>query len=157
MGFVDDFPDTLFLYSHPDKVKLAENQTIEEVSAFYVNLTKAYKSLTDDEIRSNLEKFGHPDGKQEFSMGLAVPTWVVASRNNFWVLGLYGLIFAGLLPMFVVRHQVPLNKLVISHKIRRAAGGLDLASTPKTVFSPPPLNYSSRMFEKKRHRATLYY
>lgn len=77
---------------------------MEEVEAHFVELTKAYKSLTDEEIRSNLEKFGHPDGKQEFSMGLALPTWVVASKNNFWVLGVYGVLFAGLLPMLVVRN-----------------------------------------------------
>lgn len=33
-----------FEYSHPDKVKLAVNQTLEEVSAYFVDLTKAYKS-----------------------------------------------------------------------------------------------------------------
>lgn len=31
--------------SHPDKVKLAANQTMEEVSSYFVELTKAYKSF----------------------------------------------------------------------------------------------------------------
>lgn len=89
-------------HSHPDKVKLEINQTMAEIEAKFVNITKAYKSLTDEEIRENLEKYGHPDGKQEFSMGLALPSWVVASRNNIWVLGVYGLLIAVLLPVFVV-------------------------------------------------------
>lgn len=73
-----------------------------DVEAKFVNLTKAYKSLTDEETRQNLEQYGHPDGKQEFSMGLALPTWVVASKNNIWVLGIYAIVFGGLLPVFVV-------------------------------------------------------
>ncbi|KAG8899569.1 secretory subunit [Tulasnella sp. 403] len=93
----------LSLKFHPDKAKLVVNQTMEEVASHFVDLTKAYKALTDEEIRNNLEKYGHPDGKQEFSMGLALPTWVVASQNNIWILGCYGLLFAGLLPVFVGR------------------------------------------------------
>ena len=31
--------------SHPDKVKLAINQTAEDVAAKFVEITKAYKSL----------------------------------------------------------------------------------------------------------------
>ncbi len=34
---------------HPDKVKLAINQTVEQVEAHFVDLTKAYKSLTDED------------------------------------------------------------------------------------------------------------
>ncbi|KAG8865289.1 secretory subunit [Tulasnella sp. 330] len=93
----------LSLKFHPDKVVLAENQTLADVEAKFVNLTKAYKSLTDEETRQNLEQYGHPDGKQEFSMGLALPTWVVASKNNIWVLGIYAILFGGLLPVFVSR------------------------------------------------------
>ena len=53
---------------HPDKVKLQVNQTIEMVEAYFVELTKAYKSLTDETIRKNWELYGHPDGRQEVSM-----------------------------------------------------------------------------------------
>ena len=38
----------LVYHSHPDKVKLAVNQTIEEVSSHFVDLTKAYKSYVSD-------------------------------------------------------------------------------------------------------------
>ncbi|KZV63236.1 hypothetical protein PENSPDRAFT_657466 [Peniophora sp. CONT] len=86
---------------HPDKVKLAVNQTIEEVSSYFVDLTKAYKSLTDPEIRKNLEEYGHPDGRQEVSMGIALPKWIVEAQNNIWVLAAYGLIFGGALPAMV--------------------------------------------------------
>lgn len=88
---------------HPDKVKLAVNETIEAVEAKFVELTKAYKSLTDETIRKNWELYGHPDGRQEVSMGIALPKWIVESSNNVWVLGVYGLIFGGALPALVGR------------------------------------------------------
>lgn len=91
----------LSLKFHPDKVKLAVNQTTEQADNYFVNLTKAYKSLTDDVIKQNLEQFGHPDGKQELSMGVAIPTWVVDSQNSLWVLGLYGILFGLGLPYMV--------------------------------------------------------
>ncbi|EED84394.1 predicted protein [Postia placenta Mad-698-R] len=88
---------------HPDKVKLSINETIEAVEAKFVEITKAYKSLTDETIRKNWEMYGHPDGRQEVSMGIALPKWIVESGNNIWVLGAYGLIFGGALPAMVGR------------------------------------------------------
>lgn len=91
------------LCSHPDKIQLAENQTKEEVESQFIDLTKAYKSLTDETIRKNFELYGHPDGRQEMSMGIALPEWVIESQNNVWVLGAYGLVFGLGLPYLVVR------------------------------------------------------
>jgi translocation protein SEC63 len=73
------------------------------VEARFVELTKAYKSLTDETIRKNWEQYGNPDGRQELSMGIALPVWVIEGKNNIWVLGLYGLVFGGALPMLVGR------------------------------------------------------
>ena len=58
--------------------------------------------LTDETIRKNFELYGHPDGRQEVSMGIALPKWIVESSNNIWVLGVYGLIFGVALPAMVV-------------------------------------------------------
>ncbi|CAE6508966.1 unnamed protein product [Rhizoctonia solani] len=88
---------------HPDKVKLAANQTMEAVAAHFVELTKAYKSLTDETVRQNLEQYGHPDGKQEFSVGIAIPKWIVEGKNSMFVLAFYGAIFMGILPLVVGR------------------------------------------------------
>lgn len=63
-------------------------------------------SLTDENIRKNWEMYGHPDGRQEVSMGIALPKWIVESGNNIWVLGAYGVIFGGALPAIVVRDLV---------------------------------------------------
>jgi translocation protein SEC63 len=59
--------------------------------------------LTDEDIRRNYEEYGHPDGKQEFSIGIALPKWIVESSNGYYVLGFYGLLFGVLLPAFVGR------------------------------------------------------
>ncbi|KAF5363456.1 hypothetical protein D9756_000996 [Leucocoprinus leucothites] len=88
---------------HPDKVKPSVNETVEAIQDRFVSLTKAYKSLTDENIRKNWELYGNPDGRQEMSMGIALPKWIVESHNNIWVLGFYGLLFGGALPALVGR------------------------------------------------------
>ena len=89
--------------SHPDKVRPTVNQTIEAIQDRFVSLTKAYKALTDETIRKNWELYGNPDGRQEMTMGIALPKWIVESHNNVWVLGFYGLLFGGALPALVGR------------------------------------------------------
>lgn len=88
---------------HPDKLRNVANQTKEEIDAHYIELTKAYKSLTDETTRKNLELYGHPDGRQEMSLGIALPTWIVESQNNVWVLSAYGLVLGIGLPLIVAR------------------------------------------------------
>ncbi|CAG8727560.1 13179_t:CDS:2, partial [Ambispora leptoticha] len=51
----------LSLQWHPDKAP--EDQKAEHEIKF-IDITKAYKVLTDDDIRKNYEEWGHPDGKQ---------------------------------------------------------------------------------------------
>ncbi|KAG8218226.1 translocation protein sec63 [Butyriboletus roseoflavus] len=88
---------------HPDKVKATVNQTVEQIANHFVDITKAYKALTDETIRRNYELYGHPDGRQEVSMGIALPSWIVEGKNNIWVLGIYAVLIGGLLPGMVGR------------------------------------------------------
>ncbi|KAJ7173811.1 translocation protein sec63 [Mycena filopes] len=88
---------------HPDKVRVSVNETIEFIQDRFVGLTKAYKSLTDPVIRENLEKYGNPDGRQELTMGIALPAWIIAGHNNIWVLGVYAILVGGVLPALVGR------------------------------------------------------
>ena len=110
----------LIILSHPDKVKATINETAEDIANRFVDITKAYKSyvvcrscsdfdpvniitrLTDETIRRNWELYGHPDGRQEVSMGIALPKWIIEGKNNIWVLGVYGILFGGSLPTLVV-------------------------------------------------------
>ncbi|KAK9768618.1 secretory subunit [Basidiobolus ranarum] len=90
----------LSLKWHPDKVS---SDMAEEAESKFVELTKAYKVLTDDEIRKNYEEFGHPDGRQSMSLGIALPSWLVESGNSFFVLAIYGVLFGFFLPLYVGR------------------------------------------------------
>ncbi|CAG8692463.1 7783_t:CDS:10, partial [Acaulospora morrowiae] len=69
----------------------------------FIDFTKAYKVLTDEDTRRNYEEYGHPDGKQAYSLGIALPTWLVEAKNSPFVLGVYGIAFGLLLPFFVGR------------------------------------------------------
>jgi translocation protein SEC63 len=59
--------------------------------------------LTDETIKENWEKYGHPDGRQEISMGIALPKGIVEGKNRMFVLAGYALIFGGMLPALVGR------------------------------------------------------
>lgn len=93
----------LSLEFHPDKVSSDSNKTKEEIESHYIEITKAYKSLTDEATRKNYEEYGNPDGRQEMTMGIALPTWIVDSKHNVLVLLVYGLIFGVGLPLLVAR------------------------------------------------------
>ena len=51
----------LSLQYHPDKVSETNK---EEAEKKFVDISKAYKVLTDEEARKLYDEFGHPDGKQ---------------------------------------------------------------------------------------------
>ncbi|KAF4119270.1 translocation protein SEC63 [Geosmithia morbida] len=88
---------------HPDKVKPdpAKNETVESLNDYYVGLTKAYQALTDEEVRNNYVQYGHPDGKQSMSIGIALPKFIVDDGNGKYVVLLYTLLLGVLLPWLV--------------------------------------------------------
>ncbi|KAL2912598.1 secretory subunit [Polyrhizophydium stewartii] len=82
----------LSLKFHPDKVAEADRGEAEKK---FVDISKAYKTLTDPETRKVFDETGHPDGKQgksganaiirrisPFQLGLALPKWLVEEGNN---------------------------------------------------------------------------
>ncbi|KAJ5765152.1 hypothetical protein N7520_004711 [Penicillium odoratum] len=93
----------LSLVYHPDKIRPdpAKNETMEMLNDRFVELTKAYKALTDEEIRNNYLQYGHPDGKQSFSIGIALPKLIVMDGNGKYVLLVYGALLGVLLPYIV--------------------------------------------------------
>lgn len=59
-------------------------------------------SLTDEVSRRNYELYGHPDGKQELSAGIALPAWIVEGKNSPLVIGAYAILLGVVLPVLVV-------------------------------------------------------
>ncbi|KAK9292223.1 hypothetical protein L1049_020185 [Liquidambar formosana] len=57
---------------HPDK-----NPDPEAHKYFVEYISKAYQALTDPISRENFEKYGHPDGRQGFQMGIALPQFLL--------------------------------------------------------------------------------
>jgi len=74
---------------------------MESLSAQYVEISKAYQALTDEEVRNNYIQYGHPDGKQSFSINIALPKVIVSDGNGKYVVLLYFLIFGVLLPYMI--------------------------------------------------------
>jgi translocation protein SEC63 len=81
----------LSVTDHPDKRRPdpAKNITIESINDHWVEITKAFKALTDEEIRRNYLEYGNPDGKQSTSIGLALPAFLVQEGNGKYVLLFY--------------------------------------------------------------------
>ncbi|KAJ4360502.1 secretory subunit [Didymosphaeria variabile] len=93
----------LSLTQHPDKRRedLEKNITTEVINDHWVEVTKAFKALTDEEVRNNYLQYGHPDGKQSFSIGIALPKWIVTEGHGKYVLLMYALALGVILPYTV--------------------------------------------------------
>lgn len=113
----------LSLKYHPDKVHDLGNFTREEIEARFVDITKAYKALTDDEVRENYIKYGHPDGPQDTSHGIALPKWMVEGTGSPFVVSLYALFFAVVLPWFVGKWWGRIQEYTRNGIHRDTAGG----------------------------------
>ncbi|KAL3521572.1 hypothetical protein ACH5RR_019721 [Cinchona calisaya] len=65
----------LSIQYHPDK-----NPDPDAHKYFVEYISKAYQALTDPISRENFEKYGHPDGRQGFQIGIALPQFLL--NNN---------------------------------------------------------------------------
>lgn len=52
-------------------------------------------------MRNNYIQYGHPDGKQSFSIGIALPRFIIADGNGKYVVLLYTMLLGVLLPYLV--------------------------------------------------------
>ena len=97
---------------------------MEEATAHYVELGKAYKSLTDEEIRNNYIQYGHPDGKQSFSIGIALPKFIISEGNGKYVLLVYGALLGVLLPYIVGKWWYGTQRMTREKVLVASAGNL---------------------------------
>ncbi|CAK7215614.1 secretory subunit [Sporothrix bragantina] len=88
---------------HPDKKKpdALKNETMEMINDRYVDISKAYQALTDEEVRNNYLLYGNPDGKQGTSISIGLPKLIITDGNGKYVVLLYFLLFGVLLPYVV--------------------------------------------------------
>lgn len=93
----------LSLTMHPDKREPnpALNETSDTINDQWVEVVKAYKALTDEEVRNNYIQFGNPDGRQSTSFGIALPQFLIAEGSGKYVLIIYGALLGIGLPWLV--------------------------------------------------------
>lgn len=80
---------------HPDK------NNSPEAEEKFVQIGKAYATLTDEDLFAKWQEFGNEEGKREFSWGIALPPELVDKKNMFLVLFFYALLFGVILPVMV--------------------------------------------------------
>lgn len=97
---------------------------MEDATATYVEISKAYKALTDDEIRNNYIQYGHPDGKQSYSIGIALPKFIITDGNGKYVLLIYGLLLGVLLPYVVGKWWYGTQRMTKDNVLVASAGNL---------------------------------
>ena len=97
---------------------------METINNRWVELTKAYKALTDEDIRNNYLMYGNPDGRQNMSMGIALPKFIVMQGNGKYVLLFYGLLLGVVLPYAVGRWWYGTQALTKDKVLVASAGNL---------------------------------
>lgn len=90
----------------------------------WVEMSKAYSALLDEEVRNNWMQYGHPDGKQSFSIGIALPKLMVSGGNGKYVLLFYALILGVGLPYIVGRWWYGTQALTKDGVIIASAGNM---------------------------------
>lgn len=75
----------LSLTMHPDKIRDITGEARKVLEARYVDISKAYQALTDEDTRQNFLQYGHPDGPQQMSHGIGLPSFLVGSGSAYVV------------------------------------------------------------------------
>lgn len=86
----------LSLIWHPDK---NQDPSAEEK---YIQIRKAHDTLTDPEKRAVWERYGNPDGPQSFSVGIALPSFLVEKKNSVFVLAIYVVFLVIIFPTIAI-------------------------------------------------------
>lgn len=83
----------VFIRYHPDKA----TGSVE----LFRQLESAYLVLTDEIARANWERYGNPDGPRATKVGIALPSFIVDSKNGVVVFIAYIAFLAVLIPLVV--------------------------------------------------------
>lgn len=111
---------------HPDKRQPNEalNETSEAINDAWVEIVKAYKALTDEDVRRNFIEYGNPDGKQSTSFGIALPQFLIAGGSGKYVLAVYGLLLGIGLPWLVGKWWYGMQSVTKERVLVTTAGNM---------------------------------
>lgn len=94
----------LSLKFHPDKLPKDLTESVkEEMEAAFIKINLAYKALTDEVTKANFQKYGHPDGPQDVTHGIAIPRFLVEGKYSPVMILVYFLLIGVVLPFIVGR------------------------------------------------------
>ena len=79
---------------HPDRLAGKPESERAEAEKRFVQISKAYKTLTTEELMNNWLQYGHPDGPRSVSVNVAIPAWMKKQENAGIILLVYLGIFA---------------------------------------------------------------
>ncbi|GEQ68385.1 hypothetical protein JCM33374_g2053 [Metschnikowia sp. JCM 33374] len=92
----------LSLTFHPDKIaKDLGDAAKKEMEEAFIRINLAYKALTDDVTKENLRLYGHPDGPQDISHGIAIPKFLVEGKYSSLMIVVYFILIGVVLPLVV--------------------------------------------------------
>jgi translocation protein SEC63 len=78
----------------------------------------------DEEVRNNYLQYGNPDGKQSFSMGIALPKFIVSEGNGKYTLAFYLGLVGVFLPWLVGTWWYGTQKVTKDGVLVNSAGSL---------------------------------
>jgi len=81
----------LSLVYHPDK-----NPGDREAEEKFMQIAKAYETLTDEAARENWEKYGNPDGQQAMQVSIGLPSFLLDKDKGHMVILVYLLFFVAI-------------------------------------------------------------
>ena len=82
---------------HPDQNR--DNPAAAQ--AEFIVITRAYKTLIDEESNRNWKLYGNPDGRQTMEFNLGLPTFLIEASNKLVVLATYLVWMVGVVPYCV--------------------------------------------------------
>jgi len=86
----------LSLQYHPDK------NPGEDAQEMFIKIAKAYETLTDPAVREKWERYGNPDGAGVMSVGIALPSWLVDTKNSMFILACYVIFLVIVFPTLAI-------------------------------------------------------
>ena len=91
----------LALKLHPDKIAKDATADKKEAEKRFGEISKAYQTLTDPEMKRRWLEEGDPEGSKTFKLGIALPLWMVSGKSSILVVLLYVALFLIGVPVLV--------------------------------------------------------
>mmetsp|Transcript_22756 Transcript_22756/g.58183 ORF Transcript_22756/g.58183 Transcript_22756/m.58183 type:complete len:672 (+) Transcript_22756:150-2165(+) len=89
----------LSLVYHPDK-----NPDDPLAVSRFIEITRAYTSLTDETAKSNYEKYGNPDGPTTSKVGIGLPRFLLEKTNQLMILCIFFFFLLFVVPMAAIQY-----------------------------------------------------